>query len=276
MCDAVNSQLGFLARDAIYDTIKPYSLRFTPPDSSPRHNLKISMVPVRILDARPLNPTLEKHGFTLTRIPTSLVCSDFSDHTKIESIYATELQTHLKRIFHARHVRVVDYAVRRRHAEFPLSTGQEYSSQQPATLVHLDFAQNEAIKMLRTFYGARAEEILKHRWQVVNVWRPLRGPLFDWPLAVCDARTFNQERDGEVSDAVYPEWAYENVLVHHNPNHQWYYFSAMQETETMVFKCIDSDGGATGQSIESRAFIFWGPVDEDFPEEVGSVYGKRI
>lgn len=30
---------------------------------------------------------------------------------------------------------------------------------------------------------------------MVNVWRPLRGPVKDAPLAVCDARTLRAEKD---------------------------------------------------------------------------------
>jgi hypothetical protein len=32
--------------------------------------------------------------------------------------------------------------------------------------------------------GEEAEELLRHRFEIVNVWRPIRGPLRDAPLAV--------------------------------------------------------------------------------------------
>jgi len=142
-----------------------------------------------------------------------------------------------------------------------------------------DFSHDEAIRMLRTLYGEGAEAILQHRWQIIkyvglnpdpfglfvsafdsfsltrdpcpccSTWRPLRGPVLDWPLAVCDAQTFNQVRDAQAADAVYPEWAYENVLVHHHPDQQWYYFSAMEEHETLLFKGADSDPTACGREL---------------------------
>ncbi|KAI0396027.1 hypothetical protein F5Y17DRAFT_420860 [Xylariaceae sp. FL0594] len=316
---AVWSELNFLSRDALYETEKPYSLRFTPtPPSSPildkpdasraaplRHNLRTHKVTLEICDARELasSPKLEVNGFALTRVPTSMAYSDFSDHDKIEAVYAKELQQHLKSVFHgARHVRVIDYVVRRRHPSFPTSTGEEYGSQQPATLVHLDFSHDEAISMIRTLYGGRAEEILKSRWQIINTWRPLKGPLKDWPLAVCDSRSFSLPRDAQTADVVYPTWAYENVLVHHHDEQRWFYFSNMEEWETMLFACsgssITPDGkgtisgscphasfhlpqdGTSGpviprESVESRAFIFYGPDECDFPVEVGNVYGER-
>jgi hypothetical protein len=35
--------------------------------------------------------------------------------------------------------------------------------------------------------GEEADELLRHRFETVNVWLPIRGPLRDAPLAVCDA-----------------------------------------------------------------------------------------
>ena len=47
-----------------------------------------------------------------------------------------------------------------------------------------------------------AEELLKHRFGIVNVWRPIRGPVQDLPLALCDARSFT-DNDLIASDLVY-------------------------------------------------------------------------
>ncbi|KAL6691220.1 hypothetical protein J3F84DRAFT_397749 [Trichoderma pleuroticola] len=293
MARDVKSNLGFLKRDDLYNAVKPYSCRFAPTDGLPRHNLIIETRDVVIHDARPLNPSIQENGFTLASFPTDMSYEDFTNHDKISKIYAPELEDHLKQLLQARHVKVFDYAVRRRHPDFPISTGTEYSNQQPARLVHLDFSREEGIRMLRTLYGEGAEEILQQRWQIINTWRPLKGPLFDWPLAVCDAQTFDAARDAQISDAVYPEWAYENVLIHAHPDQKWYYFYALQDSETMVFKCMDSDTEAIGpcphgsfpnsshltpenprESVESRAFVMWAGLDK-LPEEIGTVYGGR-
>jgi hypothetical protein len=44
--------------------------------------------------------------------------------------------------------------------------------------------------------------LLRHRFGVINVWRPVRGPVLDSPLALCDARTFT-DADLIASDLVY-------------------------------------------------------------------------
>jgi hypothetical protein len=110
--NVLQSKLGFLARDDMYNTVKPYSLRFEPSDGSRRHNLQTEEKPVTIHDARLLNPSLGENGFMLTSIPTEMGYADFRDHGKIERVYAPELQAHLKKLFGARHVRVIDYVVR--------------------------------------------------------------------------------------------------------------------------------------------------------------------
>ncbi len=35
--------------------------------------------------------------------------------------------------------------------------------------------------------GSEGEDLLSRRFAIINVWRPIRGPLFDAPLALCDA-----------------------------------------------------------------------------------------
>src|SRR6266851_1923659 len=60
---------------------------------------------------------------------------------------------------------------------------------QPATRVHVDHTARSGPQRVRDLMGDEAEELLKGRVQVINMWRPIRGPLRDAPLAVCDSRT---------------------------------------------------------------------------------------
>lgn len=108
----IRSELGFLKKDVFYDTVKPYSCRYTPPDGTPRHNLMVEMMDVTIHDARPLNPTLEGNGFTLSSFPTEMTYRDYADGEKVSTIYAPELEKHLRNLFQVPHVKVIDYAVR--------------------------------------------------------------------------------------------------------------------------------------------------------------------
>jgi len=87
--------------------------------------------------------------------------------------------------------------------------------------------------------GEEAEELLRHRFEIVNVWRPIRGPLRDAPLAVCDA-TSVAFTDFVPSDLVYRDRTGETYRVKYNPAHRWFYVPEMRVDEAILIKCYDS------------------------------------
>ncbi|KAF2250946.1 hypothetical protein BU26DRAFT_562909 [Trematosphaeria pertusa] len=293
MCQGVDTEIYFTAKDPIFQTLKPYSFRFPPSDDLPCENFDREKWPLRVQDARELGPNIDVQGFCLERFPTRMSYGDFAIAEKIENVYAKELESALFEQFQARHVRVVDYLVRRRHRKYPKLEIEDVTEAQPASLAHIDFSHEEAISMIRALYGERAQELLQHRWQLINTWRPLKGPLNDWPLAICDAQSFDAQQDALVADVVYPTWSYENVLVHFNTSQKWYYFPGLEVEETLLFRCTDSERPSAGscphasfpnpncsqdgvprESIEARAFVFYAPIEE-FPKAKGTVYGQK-
>lgn len=75
---------------------------------------------------------------------------------------------------------------------------------------------------------------------VYSVWKPLKGPLNDWPLTVCDSSTVREETDLEAADLLYTDLATENFQVYHRPAYRWYYISDHRTSEIMVFKQASS------------------------------------
>ena len=92
---------------------------------------------------------------------------------------------------------------------------------------------------MRDLLPDEAEELLKGRVQVINLWRPIRGPLRDAPLAVCDARTVDAE-DLVPSDLVYRDRVGETYSVTYNPAHHWYYVPEMRRDEALLLKIADT------------------------------------
>ena len=110
----------------------------------------------------------------------------------------------------------------------------------------------------------------------INVWRPVRGPVQESPLAVCDAQSM-QPKDFVETDLLFEDRTGEIYTVAHNPQHRWIYFPNMQRNEAVFLKGYDSmeDGRArftahTGlddptspadaparESIEIRTFVFF-------------------
>ncbi|EOD50698.1 putative -like methyltransferase protein [Neofusicoccum parvum UCRNP2] len=116
----------------------------------------------------------------------------------------------------------------------------------------LDTTVPWALNMVRSLNPEKADEILKHRVQCVNVWKPLVGPVKDWPLAMCEPRTLQPDRDLEPCDLVYPDYVVENQQVYYSDEFEWFYISDQEPNEAWVFLQSDTDpGGKPGMLIRS-------------------------
>lgn len=57
--------------------------------------------------------------------------------------------------------------------------------------------------MTRHMGEEQGRTILRTRTQIINVWRPLRGPVLDSPLGLCDIRSVDWEKDLVVGKLLY-------------------------------------------------------------------------
>lgn len=81
-----------------------------------------------------------------------------------------------------------------------------------------------------------------------SIWRVLKGPNDDWPLAVCDGNTVDNNNDCVVNDALYLDGVRENWLMQGSSNHHWYYMSGQEIEDVIVFRNTDSLGKRTRES----------------------------
>src|SRR5215468_9492822 len=109
----------------------------------------------------------------------------------------------------------------------------------PAKRVHNDYTAWSSPKRVRDLMGDEAEELLKHRFAIINLWRPIRGPVLESPLTLCDAQSLAEE-DLVASDLRYPDRTGETYAITYNPNQRYYYFPKMQPDETVLIRCYDS------------------------------------
>ena len=221
---------------------------------------------VRIEDARGREAefNLDRNGFQLVKAPTAV--RDFYAAPEVERVYYPEVDRLLRTTLGASRVVIFDHTVR--------NAGRA-DAREPSRRVHNDHTVTSAPRRVRDHLGAEATELLEHRFGIVNVWRPIRGPVLDSPLALCDARTFSDD-DLIPSDLVYPHVRGETSSVEYKPGHRWYYFSEMQPDEAVLIRVHDSanDGRARlsfhtsfenplaagappRQSIEVRALVFF-------------------
>ena len=67
----------------------------------------------------------------------------------------------------------------------------------------------------------------------------MRGPVGDWPLALCDPRTVTPTllQDGDV---VFEDFVIENRLLQYGPKLEWFFVSNQSPDEAWVFVQADS------------------------------------
>jgi hypothetical protein len=215
--------------------------------------------------------SLDREGFALVRHPTSV--RDFYDDKEVRNVYYPAAEAFIRSTLDADRVVIFDHTVRKRVDGAADIRGA--GPRQPATRVHVDQTDRSGANRVREHLGAEADELLKGRVQVINLWRPIRGPLRDSPLAMCDGTTV-APHDLVASDLIYPNRSGETYSVTYNPNHRWFYFPEMTPDEALLLKCYDSatDGrtrfgphtafvdpttpadAAPRESIELRTLVF--------------------
>jgi hypothetical protein len=168
---------------------------------------------------------------------------DFWDEDEVRRVYYPEVQRVLAEVTGASKVFIFDHTLRRR-VKGAVDWSRE-APRQPATRVHVDHTADSGPQRVRDFFGDEAEALLRGRVQVINLWRPIRGPLRDAPLAVCDVESV-APGDLVASDLVYQHRVGEIYGVTFNPSHRWFYVPQMQPDEALLLKCFDSatDGRA--------------------------------
>ena len=104
-------------------------------------------------------------------------------------------------------------------------------------------------------HGAESHRLLSGRAQYITIWKPLRGPLHDYPLALCDRQTIDAALDLEPQDIVDKEEVLENIHIYRRSKHQWHYLSGQQTSELLIFRQADSRPNGYG-TLQCLAFYF--------------------
>lgn len=235
----VDGALVYLSRMAE----KPHSYTFDPPPGVPRTNIVTENHTMPIADMRPMagNASLEREGFALLTAPTA--ANDLYDETELRSVYYPEAERIVAEATGANRVVVFDHTIRRR--EWGVEDRAPGTLRQPVTRIHGDYTEISGPQRVRDLMGHEAEELLRKRFAIVNLWRPIRGPLYDAPLAVCHAASV-APGDLVGQDLIYRDRVGEIYGLTYNPDHRWFYVPAMRRDEVLLLKCFDSarDGRA--------------------------------
>ena len=183
---------------------------------------------VRLQDARPIGARLDAEGFALLRHVSAV--RDFHDDDLAANLGRTEAAQLVADATGAAHVQVFDHTRRRRASD---------AVRQPSTRVHVDYTEASGPQRVRDLFGAGAYALLSRRFAFINVWRPIRHAAWDWPLALCDARSVDPA-DLVATDLVYPDRRGEIYGLVYNRVQRWFYLPDMGLDEVLLIKCYDS------------------------------------
>jgi len=183
--------------------------------------------------------SLDREGFIFVQHNTKM--RDFYDETEVRAVYYPEIEQLVKETSGAKRVLVFDHTLR--SADSAMREAKQISG--PVRNAHNDYTEWSGPQRVRDLLPDEADELLKRRFAVVQVWRPIRHPVEREPLAIADARSIGT-KELFPSSRVYPDRVGEVYHCAYNPEHRWYYFPKMQRDEAIVFKTFDSatDGRA--------------------------------
>jgi hypothetical protein len=214
--------------------------------------------------------SLEEHGFVFVEHRTNV--ADFFDPEQLKTVYYPEVEELIKRMSGASRVAIFDHTLRSGDE----SEREEKLIREPVLSAHNDYTEWSGPNRVREMFPDEADELLKRRFAIIQLWRAINLPIQSNPLALADAKTVAME-DLLVAERRYPHRVGQTYRLKYNPNHRWFYFPEMRRDEALVFKVYDSekDGRARftphtsfadpnspprarpRQSIEVRAFGFF-------------------
>ncbi|KAF2170041.1 hypothetical protein M409DRAFT_64422 [Zasmidium cellare ATCC 36951] len=247
------------------DGATPFNYVETAPEGMPQRNYGEHTREITIQDIRGREHEFDMNvnGFgTVSGIESKE--KDFTDDEAIKENYYPEVEKLLlDNVPGSNRVFIFDHTVRR---------SDPNAKRAPVNRAHIDQTTKSARMRVDYHMGDEAEKLKNERVRLINVWRPLNGPVVASPLAYADSRSVPDEDIVPVEHR-YPHRTGETAGVKYTPKGNWYYWSGMKNDERIFLQCYDSKDGARTphsafvdprtkpewpgrESIEVRALVF--------------------
>jgi hypothetical protein len=237
--DAVPETIEATLNYIVDDGSKIFTETGAPGANDRRMGGKPDARPVTLHNGRLREFTLERAGFHFTRHDTRV--ADFFDEAEVRRIYYPEMEALVKAESGASRVVVFDHTLRTADD----AAREERKIREVVSRVHNDYTEWSGPQRVRDLVPEEADDLLRRRFAIVQVWRPIRYPVETFPLAICDARTLSPD-NLVISERRYPDRVGQTYAITYSPEHAWYWFPRMRRDEALVFKTYESlnDGRA--------------------------------
>jgi hypothetical protein len=191
--------------------------------------------------------SLDSHGFQYCSHKS--VENDFTDEEAIRRIYYPECEELLKAVTGASRVHIFNHKVRRGPTQWHHLGLKNLANRGPVTRTHVDQSYTGAELRLRWEFPDEADELVKRRYQIINIWRPIETVLKD-PITVASAESV-PDADLVGAEMIEDDFKGESWVVRHNPKHRWFYKYRMTPSDVLLIKCFDSEPSVARRALHS-------------------------
>jgi hypothetical protein len=284
----VQVQLMYLKNDPIYQHVKPIQITPNFADKDHRTNVRLEPGPAETLhDVRGHGGyelgdfTLDDNGFQYVKAPTSF--TQWTSQPAIGQYYLPELEELLKReVDGCDEVMFYDARIRQKGDEGLRVEGLSYNPF--ARQVHTDNTATSMLAKIRSMTDMKADYLLSGRARAINIWRPIKHPVYDCGLAIADGGRLLDDDVMECNRHRADTGEYWDTMgvIKYRPGFEWYYCSQQSPSDVLLFKNFDSEStvrapiclhtafdvpahaippnAPTRESIEVRALVFTYPA----------------
>jgi len=204
---------------------------------------------------------LDQNGFQFYRHTAQE--KDFTNDDNIKNGYYAETEQLLKKATGASRIYIFDHTIRRQP---PGQGANGPNLRGPVQRVHIDQSYSAALSRVTHHIPEDAEQLLRGRVQIINVWRPIKTVLRD-PLAVAEANSVD-DQSLVVTELIYPDRRGETYSVKHHVRHRWYYKSRLTPDEVLLIKCFDSKLDGRARRVPHTAFHVPGTEEQQGRESI--------
>lgn len=180
----VRSELNYLDSSITKPEYFLYKLASGTQPRPPKPDKKV--LPIYDLRGHTNNATLDNNGFEFVTHPLPML--DYFDQSAVQKDYYSQCCQYVAQTMGASHVHAFDHNIR----DKTLADLKQSNVFPPVRFIHNDYTEKSAPVRIREIMGEKSEKLIQGRYAFVNVWRPLKGPVTDEPLTVCDAQTIKQ------------------------------------------------------------------------------------
>ncbi|KAF9025969.1 hypothetical protein BDZ89DRAFT_953355, partial [Hymenopellis radicata] len=187
-------------------------------------------VPLHNLREDGYHPSFDVTGFTWKTVPFNGINSGDG----WEDRCAKEACEWLKVFLGARACAPMNWNLRTTSDDDTLSNDDQAFktlAQEPSSAAHIDVNRERVADEVLKAFGPGTPYSTANRLAMINIWRPLKGPVTDAPLVLCDGRSLDPVDLDQTTDMFGGGY-----YVKFNPKMKWVYLHDQMPDEILLFR----------------------------------------